>query len=76
MQERRDAGQDRCRQEGYRTGGMQDRRDAGQERYRTGEMLDRRDAVHCKGEMLDRMDTSRMGYKTVWMQDWTDAEME
>ena len=70
MQDKNDADRRDREQEGCRTEGMQDRRDTGQERCWTGEML------YTVMERCCRMDTSRMGYKIVWMQDWTDAEME
>ena len=52
------------------TGGIQDRRDAGQAGFRTGGIQDRWDAglEGCRtGEMKDWRDTGQVGCRTGWM---------
>ena len=44
MKKRRDTGKEGYRKGGFRTGGMQNRRDVGQEECRKGKMLYRWDA--------------------------------
>ena len=61
MQDRRDAGK------GYRTGGTQERMDAGKDGCRKGGMKDRRDAE--KGGMQDRRDAVKEECRKGGMQE-------